>query len=174
MAVPYSNRSALCTLPELCLRGKPQVTEAELRRSFLTVANPLSSVFACIQLLSANEIRLCFTSTRQMEDVMNTGLVFRGHPLTLGPIHTKKWVTIRRLAYGTPHEFVSKALAPYGEVSTIRPEVIDRVATGTLFAHVDLKKDIPSRLRIRGHNCVLWYRDQPRTCFLCGQHGHER
>ena len=174
MAVPYSNRSALCTIPELCLRGKPHVTEAELRRSFQAVANPLKSAFACIQLLSANEIRFCFTSPRKMEDVINTGLSFRGHPLTLGPIHSKKWVTIRRLAYGTPVEFVRKALAPYGETSTVRPEIIDSVATGTLFAHIDLTKDIPSRVRIRGHNCVIWYRDQPRTCFLCGQHGHER
>ena len=174
MAVPFSNRSALCSLPELCLRGKPPVTEAELRRSFLTVANPLHTAFACIQLLSPNEVRFCFTSTRQLEDVMNTGLTFRGHPLTLGPIHTKKWVTIRRLAYATPQEFVRRALAPYGEVDSIRPEIIDKVATGTLFAQVDITKDIPSRLRIRGHNCIIWYRDQPRTCFLCGQHGHER
>ena len=174
MAVPYSNRSALCTIPELCIRGKPQVTEAELRKSFLSVANPLKSMFACIQLLSANQVRFCFTSSRKMEDVMNTGLVFRGHPLTLGPIHSKKWVTVRRLAYGTPHEFVRTALAPYGTVATIRPEIVDQVATGTLFAYVDITKDIPSRLRIRGHNCVIWYREQPRTCFQCGQHGHER
>ena len=50
---------------------------------------------------------------------------------------------------------------PYGEVDTIRPEIIDRVATGTLFMHVDVTKDIPSRLRIQGHNFVIWYHDQP-------------
>lgn len=106
MAVPFSNWSALCTLPELCLRGKPHVTEAELQCSFLSVGNPLHSVLACIQLLSANEVRFCFTSTRKMEDVINTGLIFRGHPLTVGPIHTKKCVTIRRLAYRMPQKFV--------------------------------------------------------------------
>ena len=174
MAVPFSNWSALCTLPELCLRSKPPFTEAELRRSFLTVANPLHTAFACIQLLSANEVRFCCTSTRKLEDVMNTGLNFRGHPLTVGPIHTKKWVTIWRVAYATPHNFVRQALAPYDEVDSIRPEIIDKVATGTLFGQVDITKDIPSKLRIRGHNCIIWYRDQPRTFFLCGQYGHER
>lgn len=131
MAVPFFNRSALCTLPEVCLRGKPQGTEAELRHNFLTMANPLHSAFACIH-LSAKDVRFCFATSRKMEDVMNTGLNFRGHSLTLGPIHTKKLVTIRGLAYGTPQEYVCKALAPYGEVATIRPEIIDLVVTGTL------------------------------------------
>lgn len=173
MAVPFSDRSALCTLPELCLRGKTRVTEAELQKNFLSVANPLHSAFSCIQLLSSSEVRFCFTSPRKMEDVINTGLTFRDHPLTLHPIHTKKWVTIRRLAYGTPVEFVNKVLSPYGDVGTIKPEIIDRIATGTLFASMDIKRDIPSKLMIRGHACHIWYRDQIRTCYWCNDPDHQ-
>lgn len=75
---------------------------------------------------------------------MNMGIEFRDHPLSLDPISTKKWVTICRLAYKTPHEFIRKALEPFGQVHEIKPEIINRVATGTLFTFMEVKKDIPS------------------------------
>ena len=171
MALPFSNRSALCSLPELCLRGKPHVTEAELRKCFLSVANPLHSAFACIQLLSASEVRFCFTTSRKMEDVMNMGITFRGHPLTLNTVRNKKWVTIRRLAYGIPHEFIHKAFQPFGKIHEIKSEIIDLVATGTLFAFTEIRKDIPSMVRIRGHACHIWYRDQTRAWPRAWPHG---
>ena len=108
-----------------------------------------------------------------MEDVKNTGLSFRGHPLEIRPINLKKWVTIRRLPYGTPHEFVQKALSPYGTVVRTRSEVIDLVATGTIFALMDIKGEIPSKLMIHGHTCHVWHRDQIRTCFRCNEKGHQ-
>ena len=38
---------------------------------------------------------------------------------------------------------------------------------------VDLKKDIPSFVFIAGHKAHVRYPGQPRTCFRCGETGHE-
>ena len=39
---------------------------------------------------------------------------------------------------------------------------------------MELTQDIPTRLRIAGHQCIIRYRGQRQLCFLCGQSGHMR
>ncbi|PIK45257.1 putative zinc finger CCHC domain-containing protein 3-like [Apostichopus japonicus] len=50
-------------------------------------------------------------------------------------------------------------------------------APGVLNGHrqvrIDLKQDIPSFLFIAGHKAHVRYPGQPRTCFRCGETGHE-
>ena len=39
---------------------------------------------------------------------------------------------------------------------------------------MEISKDIPTWLHIAGHWCFVHYRGQKRTCFQCGEEGHQR
>ena len=62
----------------------------------------LDSVFACMQFLGKGKLRLTFTNASKMENFIHDGLTFRGHPLELKPISTRRWVRVRYYPYGAP------------------------------------------------------------------------
>ena len=37
---------------------------------------------------------------------------------------------------------------------------------------MEIQKDIPARLQVAGHHCVVHYKGQKRICFSCGKEGH--
>ena len=39
---------------------------------------------------------------------------------------------------------------------------------------MEVRKDIPTRIHIAGHWCFVHYRGQKRTCFQCGEEGHQK
>ena len=44
---------------------------------------------------------------------------------------------------------------------------------GTRHVKMEIKTAIPSRIVVAGHPCTVFYRGQVRSCFRCGQTGHE-
>ena len=175
MAIPFANRKAWAELPEIALRDKPTFTLAEIHGEFNKVLHvSLESVFECIQVVSRTKLCLTFKDKNALEETANIGLEFRGHPITLTPLHTKTWVSVSRVQFGVPWDSVKAALAPYGHIDRARYESLNNICTGTISVLMQVTTPIPSKLTIAGRTCFIYYRGQPRTCFGCGEPGHQK
>ena len=175
MAIPFANRKAWADLPDLSLRDKPSFTMAEIHEEFSKVLRtPLSNVFECIQVISRSKLCLTFTDKPRMEETMNLGLEFRGHLVSLTPLHSKTWITVSRVQFGVPWETVRAALLPYGSIDRVRRESFNNISTGSISVLMLLTSPIPSKLTVASRTCFVFYRGQPRTCFKCGESGHQK
>lgn len=173
MAVPYANRTAIATIPELALKDRAKLTLEEVHKEFATIViTPLKETFACIQRISRNQLRLTFRDEAIMENVMFVGLTVRKHLLSVKQIHSRKWVTITRLPYGTPREAVEAAVRPYGPIAQVRMDEVGGISNGEFSLLMEVVKPIPCKLAINRHFAYIYYRGQKRTCFRCGQEGH--
>ena len=175
MAIPFANRKAWADLPDLSLREKPSFTMTEIHDEFSKVLRtPLSNVFECIQVISRSKLCLTFVDKPRMEETMNLGLEFRGHLVSLTPLHSKTWITVSRVQFGVPWEAVKAALIPYGSIDRSRRESLNNVSTGSISVLMQLTSPIPSKLTVVSRTCFVFYRGQPRTCFKCGESGHQK
>ncbi len=111
-------------------------------------------------------------SSRKLEVFVSTGFLVRGTPADFKPLSTFKWVHISRLSYGIPEEAVRQALAPYGNIRLFKLEQYSNIYTGVRQVLMEIQKDIPARLQVAGHHCVVHYKGQKRICFSCGKEGH--
>lgn len=175
MAVPYSNRTCDITLPELALRDKPRLSYncKELIADLSTQVPDLKDRAECFLWLSNNKVRITFRTATVMEDFLHRGLTFRQQPLVMKPSSQTKRITVLRLAYGIPAVVLEQALAPYGRVIKSSIDTHNGIYVGSRSVFMVLQKPIPSQLTIRGHKCLIFYRGQLRTCFRCGQSGHQ-
>lgn len=172
MSIPYANRSAVAVIPALALREHPRFTLDEVLEDFHGQYGPLNSYFYCVQFISTKKLRITFNSAELMEDCLSAGLSLHGFPLEPQPISSKKWVSVQRLAIGIPIEAATRILGKYGKVFAAKHETKRGIYTGTLSILMDVQRNIPSALRIRGHTCLIFYRGQTRTCFLCTSPDH--
>ena len=175
MAIPYANRKAWTELPDIALRDKPTFSLAEIHGEFSKVLHvSLESIFECIQVVSRNKLCLTFKDKNSLEETANVGLEFRGHPISFTPLHSKTWVSVSRVQFGVPWDSVKGALAPYGTIDRARQETLNNVCTGTISVLMQVTLPIPSKLTVAGRTCFIYYRGQPRTCFSCGESGHQK
>ena len=174
MAIPYTNRSAIAIIPELVLRNKPAATMDEIQLEFIRVypAIRIDSVFDCMQFLGKGRLRLTFTNASMMENFIHDGLTFRGHPLELRPISTRRWVNVRHYPYGAPRAPLEKKLEQYGKWLNCKRDSLRNVDLGTISVLMEVEKNIPSKIYVNGHRCHVQYSGQQQTCFKCNKTGH--
>ena len=174
MVVPFANRAAVAVLPSLALLSKKPVTVKEVIEDFSKqVPSPHKTSLECIQLVKGKTIRVHFPSANIMEDILHSGLTFRGHPLEFKDPSQYRWVTLLDLPYGIPPASISSSLIKYGKIKEIKSESHLGVYTGVRLLLMEVTAAIPSRVRIAGHECTIFYRGQVRTCFKCRAIGHE-
>ena len=82
-----------------------------------------------------------------------------------------------RLPLELPDADVTAALAPYGRVIEVAYEKwVNYQGKGLLNGirdvKIELQKNVPSYLKIRGVEALILYDGQPKTCRKCGQEGH--
>ena len=171
MVFPYANRAAVASLPALALAAKP-ATVKEVIEDFSKQC-PHESLLESVQLIKGRTIRVVFASVEVMEDIVSGGLTFRHHPITFKTPSVYKWVTLLDLPYGTPEGEIKTALSKFGQVAHVRSETYMGLYTGTKFVKIEVKTAIPSRIAVAGHPCSVFYRGQIRSCFRCGNTGHE-
>ena len=171
--VPLPDRCAYVDIPELALKDKPKVRAAEVWDEFCQEFSPPERYFSCIQLVRQNRLRIWCTSSVILEDVCNTGLTLRGHPVLIWPIQDRSWLTVTHLPYGLPLDAIKEFFSQYGEVKVIRPVLFRNVHTGTIKVKVQLQTTVPTRVRICGHAGLVYHQGQTRTCYNCNQEGHE-
>ena len=177
MSVPYSNRTADITIPTIALKDKPRLSYncSEFMEEMREQVPVWRSVFEAFVWRSSNTIRVTFHSANVMEEFMNRGVTFRGYPIDkIKPVSTQKWVTVLRLPYGIPDIEVEWELSHYGQVTTVKQQTHMAMNAGVRSVLMRVDHPIPSQLRVRGHWCLVFYRGQTRTCFKCGESGHEK
>ena len=176
MAIPFSNRSAEIKFSESALVGRPRLSRN--CSEFIDDLKNQEEYWHChceaFVWLANNKIRVTFISSQHLEDYIHKGITFRGFPVEIKPISTKKWVRVHRLAYGIPNDAVIWALGSYGEITKIQNEDYRGANVGIRNVLMEITSPIPSQLRIRGHLCLISYRGQRRTCFRCGEPGHQK
>ena len=171
MVLPFANRAAVASLPALALASKP-ATIKDVIEDFAKQC-PHISVLECVQLIKGRTLRVVFPSTEVMEDMISGGLTFRDHPIQFKAPSVYKWVTLLDLPYGIPESEIKTVLSKFGQVAHIRSESYKGLYTGTRQVKMEIRSAIPSRVIVAGHPCTIFYRGQVRSCFRCGQTGHE-
>ncbi len=168
--IPFLNRSTdIVFSPQLEARD---VNVREVIDELQSQFEDFNSVFEAVVLLSPGRYRVTCKSSRKLEIFESTGFLVRGTPVDFKPLSTFKWVHISRLSYGIPEEAVRQALAPYGAIRLFKLEQYSNVYTGVRQVLMEIQKDIPARLQVAGHHCVVHYKGQKRICFSCGKEGH--
>ena len=124
--------------------------------------------------MAPGQFHVTFKSARKMESRMNTGLIVRGYPVEFKSVSPHKWVNNTRLSYGIPDVAIQEVLGAYGKIHQIKSDVYSNIYTGVRHVLMELRKDIPTRLHIAGYWCFMHYRGQTRTCYKCGEEGHQR
>ena len=109
----------------------------------------------------------------QVAEFMAQGLTFRGHLLEMAPAKNTTTVIVERVPYGLPKEALSGVLSRYGEVKSIRPVTHKGYRLSKFKIEMVRKQDIPSRITVQGNPINVFYKSQPRSCFVCQGAGHE-
>ena len=72
-----------------------------------------------------------------------------------------------------PDSVIIGRLSVYGSVLSFRRDILtDSIFNGVRTARMEVKKDIPSTVRIAGEFIRFWYPGQPKTCRRCRDLGH--
>jgi len=171
MKIPYANRTVDIDLPSI--EGQPKITVKGIIDDFLTqLPNNFTTLLEAFLLLSPRRVRATCRSPRAMEEFCHSGLTFRSNPITIQPCKTAKWVTLSRLSYGIPEDAIREALACFGRIIQVKMDSYRGVYIGTRNILMDISKPIPSRVRIAGHWCHIFYPGQTPMCFSCHQSRH--
>ena len=122
---------------------------------------------------SAKSFVLHLAKADQVEAFMTRGLTFRGHLLELAPAKNTTTIILDRIPYGLPEASVRNLLAHYGEIKSFRPVTHKGYGLSKFKLEMNLKQDIASRITIQGNAINVFYKNQPRSCFVCAGAGHE-
>ena len=167
--IPYASRTVDiilhpdCPLPK---KGAKDVINLLKNRE-------LSGTIEAVVQISPERYRLTFNHARQMQAFSNQDFFIHGKPLEFKSVSPFTWVYISRLSYGIPDEAITHALAPYsGGIKTIKSVMHEKIYTGEHNVLMKITANIPARLRISGHWCVVKYSGQKQVCFKCHQEGH--
>ena len=122
---------------------------------------------------SAKSFVLHLATAEQVIELQAEGLKFRGHLLDMSPAKNTTTVVMKRVPYGLPEEALLHVLSKYGEVKSIKPVTHKGYGLSRFKAEVVIKTDIPSRCHVQNNPVNVFYKAQPRSCFICQGAGHE-
>ena len=167
--IPYASRTVDIILHPDCPLPKKGAKDVI---NLLKLRELSSDVEAVVQ-LSPERYRLTFHHARQMNAFANQDFYIHGKPVEFRSVSPFTWVYISRLSYGIPDEAITRALAPYsGGIKTIKSVAHENIYTGEHNVLMKITANIPARLRIAGHWCVVKYSGQKPVCFKCHKEGH--
>ncbi len=168
--IPFINRSVDFMLSDQIEARDVNVREVidEIRGQF----QDYTSIFEAVVLISPGRYRVTCKSSRKLAILEEASFTVRGLPISFKSISSLTWVNVSRLSFGVPEEAVRLAFEPYGSIKLIKSEQYAQLYTGVRHLLMDICADIPARLRIAGHYCVVHYKGQKKLCFSCGKEGH--
>ena len=173
MPLYEAKRAVIGTLPDLVLNPPPTLS-ALLDDFELQLGETVMKGMICnIMQYTSKSFLLHLASPEQVQELVANGLTFRSHPVHIEPCRSITNVTLERVPYGLPGSTVMSALRPYGNCKGARPVTHKGFGISKLIVEIEMTKDIPSRIYIQGNPINVFYRNQPRSCFVCSEKGHE-
>lgn len=109
----------------------------------------------------------------QVPEFVAHGYTFRGHQLKIEAVKATTVVVIDRVPYGLPQEAIKAVLNKYGIISGLKAITHKGYGMSKMRVEIELKQDIPSRVTVQGNPINVFYKNQPRSCFVCREGGHE-
>ena len=147
---------------------------AVVRDEFLQVIGPEKLVG--IQILPRLQLRVQFKTTRARTECDINGVDFRGTHLTPDPAYeTTTPVFVENAPFQFSNALFQEFLSSYGRVTQVKHLPVKghpNIQSGTRMVTMIVRKAIPAFVIIAGYRCKVRYKDQPITCFGCGQTGH--
>ena len=122
---------------------------------------------------SAKSFIIHLANANQIEAFMAQGLTFRGHLLEMSKAKNTTTVILDRVPYGLPEASIKLALSRYSEVKSLRAVNHKGYGLSKFKVEMVLNQDIPSRIAVQGNHLNIFYKNQPRSCFVCTGAGHE-
>ena len=173
MPIYESHRAVIGTIPDLALKPVPSLNEIidDLVGQF--GLESLKTLVSNIMQHTAKSFIIHLCKKEQMAEFISNGISFRGHPVKLAEAKGTTSISLERVPYGLPMESIIAVLRPYGEVTQPRAVKYMGFRVSKLALEMKLKLDIPSRIRVQGNPVNVFYRGQPRSCFICNASGHE-
>ena len=154
----------------------PPITGEEVCASLKMVATHLDAIIP----KGRNAWEIVFLSADVATGLEITGIVLRGRSIELSQrFPGGTWVRVRGLPLNAGELTIRSIFDNFGEVVSGPHHVMWRgttVKTGDRTLKIKLRREIPqSFTTLEGKTKVtVRYRDQPKTCFSCGETGHER
>ena len=173
MPVYESRRAVICVIPAMALTPPPSLAgilddlEKQLGVEIMkkTVVNIMQQ--------SSKSFLLHLAHVDQVVEFMAMGLKFCNHLLEMSPAKNTTTVILERVPYGLPNEALTASLTKFGVVKSAKAVTHKGYGVLRIRAEIELKQDIPSRITVQGNPINVFYRNQPRSCFVCRRIGHE-
>jgi hypothetical protein len=168
--IPFINRTV-----DIILSDRLEFWDVNVREvidEFQSQCDDFHAMFEAFVLMAPGRYRVTCKSSRKLQAAEAMAFTVRGLPVEFQPISSFKWVNITRLSYGVPEQEVSNVLSVYGPIKMIKLEQYSNVYTGVRNVLMEVRSNIPARVRIAGHMCNVYYKGQKRLCFHCGKEGH--
>lgn len=173
MPVYESRRAVICVIPALALTPPPSLAGILDDLEQQLGADIMKKTVVNIMQQSAKSFLLHLAQVDQVTEFMAMGLKFRNHLLEMSPAKNTTTVILERVPYGLPDEALITSLKKYGEVKSVKAVTHKGYGVSRCRAEIELKQDIPSRVTVQGNPINVFYRNQPRSCFVCRSVGHE-
>ena len=173
MPIYEGHRAAIGTLPDLVLTPAPSLTEILGDIEHQLGESVMRGLVCNIMQHTAKSFIIHLSREEQVVEFLANGITFRSHPVKLAEVKTSVNVTLERVPYGLPGNAVLAELRQFGECKGSKVIKHKGYGLSKLVADMVLKKDIPSRISVQGNPINVFYRNQPRSCFVCSGAGHE-
>ena len=173
MPIYEIKRAVVGTFPDLALKPKPSLTEIIDDFEKQLGGDRLKALMCNIMQHSANSFIVHLVKAEQVPEFVAEGITFRGHPVKLAAAKATTTVILEKVPYGLNAQVLAAELRPYGVVKGSKTTKYKGLGLSKIIVEMEIKTNIPSRMFIQGNPINVFYRNQPRSCFACGQSGHE-
>lgn len=173
MPIYEHKRAVVCTIPALALKPSPTLAGILDDLEGQMGADSMKTRICNIMQQGNKAFLLHLASPDFVPEFIAHGYSFRGYQLKIDPVKSTTVVVLDRVPYGLPQEAITTAVAKYGTVSAFKAITHKGYGMSKFRLEIDLKQDIPSRISIQGNPINIFYKNQPRSCFVCREAGHE-
>ena len=173
MPIYEHKRAVLCTIPAMALTPAPTLAgildDLESQMGSEQMKNQVCNIMQH----GNKAFLLHLASSEQVPDFVARRYTFRGHQLHVAPVKSTTIVVWGGVPYGLPKEAVTNAVGKYGAISGYKAITHKGYSMSKFRLEIELRQDIPSRINVQGNPINVIYKNQPQSCFVCREAGHE-
>ena len=173
MPIYEHKRAVLCTIPALAMDPTPTLAAILDDLEGQVGADAMRKLICNIMQHSNKAFLLHLAKPEQVPEFVAHGYTFRGHQLKIDPVRSSTIVVLDRVPYGLPKEAITAVLGKFGNIASMKQITHKGYGMSKWRLEIELRQDVPSRVNVQGNPINVFYKNQPRSCFVCREAGHE-